>query len=288
MDRFEQELSAAKGQRNEEWFKERLGKITWSRAGTWMSKSQGYKSVYKKVEELEAQLRAINSGALDKEINALAMEIKEKQEKKRGTITLERKLDDLRAINKPRVEEELKAAKKELYMARFSKTCLTYVYSKVAEIMSGQSHDITGQAIMWGEDNEAEALDKLELYLDRPIERIGYVAYNEYSGGSADGITGEDLVEVKCPFDPSNHVQSMLTKKVYNEDHMWQIQGNLLSTKKRGCYYVTYDPRVLEPALQLNVIYIERDEEMIAQIKERLIEVHDLLQSLLSEINDSN
>lgn len=212
-DNFDLAVSEAKGQQNESWHKDRLGKFTASKFGTIMktgrSKSQ-----------------------------------------------------------------------------KFSDGCMTYIYEKVAEILTMSPHIVTSQATEWGNDFEEEACLRYEQLTHQEVRKIGFLVYNEYTGGSPDGLIGEKgMIEIKCPYNPANHAKCLVTGEIYNKDHIWQIQGNLMITDRQWCDFVTYDPRVQEESLQINVITIERNEEMILQIQDRLKEVKEELDRLTRELS---
>lgn len=165
---------------------------------------------------------------------------------------------------------------------KFGQACINYVYEKIAEIMTGSAHNVTSQATDWGNDFEEEAIKRYEKETGNKVTKIGFIDYNEYAGGSPDGFVGEDgIIEVKCPFNPSNHIKSMLNKYYYNPDHDFQVQGNLMVTGRKYCDFITYDPRVLEEALQYSCFRVYRDEEKITSIQERLKEVKELMNELM-------
>lgn len=167
---------------------------------------------------------------------------------------------------------------------RFSQTCMNYIYEKVAEILTMSPHVVTGQAIEWGNEYEEQACHLYELQTGNTVQRVGYLACNEYSGGSPDGLVDDDgIIEIKCPFNPANHAQSLVTQTYYNQDHDWQVQGNLMITGRQWCDFITYDPRVQEESLRLNIFRVDRDEERIQMIQDRLVEVKEKLDELLNQ-----
>ena len=173
------------------------------------------------------------------------------------------------------------------YSDEFGQTCLTYLYGVLAEILTGSSHEIFGAAIDWGEDLEEQAIIRYIEKTGNKARRIGYVEYqaNNLFGGSPDGLIEPDgMLEVKCPFNPANHVQTLITKDIYNEDHRMQIQANLLFTDRKWCDYVTYDPRVFDKDKNINVIRIERDEEIIENIILRTVLITNLFDEFKEKI----
>ena len=104
-------------------------------------------------------------------------------------------------------------------------------------------------------------------------------------GGSADGLIEPDgILEVKCPFNPANHVKGLVTNEPYNVDHIYQVQANLLFTGRKWCDYVTYDPRVFDKEKNIKIIRIERDSEIIESIVERTSEISEMFKSALKTL----
>lgn len=171
---------------------------------------------------------------------------------------------------------------------RFGQMCLTYVYEKIAEILTGSIHSQAyGVAVEWGTDHEDEARITYEKDRRVKVKQTGFVIYGEYAGGSPDGLVGDDgMIEIKCPFNPANHVRVMLTGEV-PYDHLWQIWGNMLITGRNWCDYISYDPR-MDDGLKMHVIRVERDEEKIQMIDNRIMEVRKKLEQLISNVKKSN
>ena len=189
---------------------------------------------------------------------------------------------------------KITASKCKIWMSKgrkkdeeFGQTALTYLYGVLAEILTGSHHDVFGAAIDWGEAEEAQAIERYAEKTGNIVRRIGYVEYqdNKLFGGSPDGlIEPNGMLEVKCPFNPANHVQTLITKDIYNEDHRMQIQANLLFTNRKWCDYVTYDSRVFDKDKNINVIRIDKDQDIIDKIKERTILITNLFNEFLKKI----
>ena len=87
---------------------------------------------------------------------------------------------------------------------------------------------------------------------------------------------GEDgIIEIKCPFNSSNHVRYLLLESQYElnglkPEYYAQIQGNLLVTGRKWCDFISYDPRCVRAEFALKILRVNRDEEFIKRIKEAL------------------
>lgn len=166
-------------------------------------------------------------------------------------------------------------------------TCMSYLYGIIAEILTGSQHEIFGAALDWGMEEEEQAISRYKELTGNKVRRIGFVPYeqNNLFGGSPDGlIEPNGMLEVKCPFNPANHVQTLVTKDIYNQDHLYQIQANLLFCDRDWCDYATYDPRIFDKSKNMAIIRIKRDEDIIEQIKLRTILINDMFKDILDKV----
>lgn len=171
--------------------------------------------------------------------------------------------------------------------AKFGTSCLKYINEKVAEILTGQASSFSSQATDWGTDLEPEAIafyqDKTKNIVDYDSKR--FVEFGEYAGGSPDGLIDDDgAIEVKCPFNSINHIETIRTNKVPKQ-YVHQVQGHMMVTDRKWCDFVSYDPRIKDDKLKMHIIRVERDEELIDEMKERITEVRAEIDSILNDIS---
>lgn len=157
---------------------------------------------------------------------------------------------------------------------RYSVACIKYLYSRIAEMLTGSEHQISSAATGWGEDFEEEAFNlyKSKMKLKKvAVRKTGFIKFNDYAGGSPDGTVGtKGILEIKCPFDPTNHIITLDTGLPYEDKHKTQIQCNILFTGSTFCDYVTYDPRIQDPKLKMTINRIKADPAYQNKILERL------------------
>jgi predicted phage-related endonuclease len=167
---------------------------------------------------------------------------------------------------------------------RPGQAAMKYVYEKVAELLTNAPHIVTSQATDWGNQMEAFAIAKYTEQTGLVVTPGGFFEFSEMAGGTPDGLVDNDgIVEVKCPYNPANHVETVLTNEVPDK-YIFQIQGNLMVTGRKWCDYISYDPRVQEPSLQLFIKRVERDEVIIALIRERIAEISQLVKELYEKL----
>lgn len=135
--------------------------------------------------------------------------------------------------------------------------------------------------IQRGVDFEAAAIKRYEYEQLTPVIPCGFIAYNEFFGGSPDGLIGENgLIEVKCK-NHKNHAAILRSREVPGE-HVNQIQGCLLATGREWCDFVSFNPFFV-PEKQIVIIRVKKDLEIQAKIIERINEAWAIIQSELKK-----
>jgi hypothetical protein len=158
--------------------------------------------------------------------------------------------------------------KKDKEAGVMSKTARAYMLELIAEVLTGETRQLEGVALDWGTAHEPEARDEYELYCFAEVEEVGFINFPDMDrvGGSPDGFVGNDgLIEIKCPYNPVNHVRYLLGEPIPKQ-YIAQMQGNLMITNRQWCDFVSYDPRMSSRAA-LHVRRIHRDEMYISQLR---------------------
>lgn len=176
----------------------------------------------------------------------------------------------------------------------FGEGSLSYLYGVLAEIITGHEHLAGAGAapIAWGEEHEEAAVKAYSKLSGEKIEPAGFVLWdqNDLFGGSSDGrIKKIDwIIEAKCPYDPGNHARVAVSGELYNEDHYWQIQANILFSGAKGCRFISYDPRAISKRLQCVFVDVPRDEETISKIVARTAEIDQWLRPKIDKLKRLN
>jgi hypothetical protein len=141
-----------------------------------------------------------------------------------------------------------------------------YVLDIVAEILTGEPKaNARAKPLDWGHDVEAAARAAYEAETGQIVSLSEFVTHPmlPYVGCSPDGLVGNDgMVQIKCPADTGVHCATL--EGGMPEEHHEQIQCELWVTGREWSDFVSYDPRMLNPALRLYRQRIKRDEEQIA------------------------
>lgn len=179
----------------------------------------------------------------------------------------------------------------------FGDTALTYIKEKVSEYLMNenvfidmQTFAFSSTATRWGEQYEAEAREAYALLTGNEVEETGFIPYSTHSGGSPDGLVtdGRGLIEIKCPFNPSKHIEFMLMRKAedllsISKQYYWQCMANLMFTNREYIDFVSYDPR-MAGIIHMKVLRIEADPKALSLLQERIALAEERLESIVSEI----
>ncbi len=142
----------------------------------------------------------------------------------------------------------------------------------VAERLTGTPGDsFTNSAMQWGIETEEQARAMYSLEIGDPVVETGFHPHPSilFSGASPDGLVGETgLVEIKCP-NTATHIAS-LTGSSIDRKYILQMQWQMECTGRDWCDFASFDPR-LPDEMQLHVRRVERDETLLAEMREEIV-----------------
>ena len=121
----------------------------------------------------------------------------------------------------------------------------------------------TNDAMQWGKDNEQTARTAFEVahnvFVDHPTIKD--------FGCSPDGIIGDSLLELKCPYQSAVHWSYF--KDGCPSKYYTQIQAQMSCTGAKSVWFVSFDPRM--PARsQLYIEEVLREEEFIKKLEDEV------------------
>lgn len=182
----------------------------------------------------------------------------------------------------------------------FSQTGKTYLMTKAAEYLTAEPvQKAQTQAMEWGKAHEFEAMMRFEKEMGEDVVYYGgenpqFFKFNDFAGGSPDGILGDYVIEIKCPYNQTEHLAHYLINdadglKDYAPEYYWQILANVLFTGKKGGYFVSYDPRY-EGKMQIKILKMEWDDICldIELLELRLNEAVSLLEEIITDVEQRN
>lgn len=190
------------------------------------------------------------------------------------------------------LSEPRRKAEKE--SGELSETSKTYIFDKISEYITNGTcldyRDTNYKATKWGNEYEIEARRAYERKKNCDVWDCGFYEYNEYFGGSPDGEVDKDgIIEIKCPYNTSNHVENLTFKNVDDfrkkrAEYYAQIQGNFIATRRKWCDFISYDPRVQSDLFQIKILRIFPDSEFIEKCIEKLKKANDYKKEVMSLI----
>lgn len=181
-------------------------------------------------------------------------------------------------------------------------TAQTYILEKVAEELYDPNwvdDSFKGRAIEWGITLEPDAADYYSLAFNIKVDKPqGQTAlWCDKVGCSPDLIAyPQEIkpygVEIKCPYETSNHVRYMLLKnahdlKLVKKEYYWQVVMCMLIYEFQYYEFCTYDPRFsgANRMFVLPIYYKEVVDDM-AKLKASLLDAVTEKNRILSLINN--
>jgi YqaJ-like viral recombinase domain len=180
-------------------------------------------------------------------------------------------------------EPKLKAEKEA---GNLSSGALTYVYECAAEKLTGKKakDDFTSKYTDWGIELEPIAKGIYNVLFETNIVDSEYITYFYNSGGSPDGLVGDDgLIEIKCPYTITSHLEHKLDD--IPKEYYWQCLGYLLITDRQWIDFLSYQPD-FPPKLQVVIKRIERKnvESDLILLETKLKKANEYLETILNSI----
>lgn len=181
-------------------------------------------------------------------------------------------------------EPKLKADKEA---GNLSESAKTYILDVIASECS-LKFEVNTAATTWGSSQEALARHFYEKRTGMRVDECGFLVSDiEGYGGSPDGIItlddGVGITEIKCPFNPSNHLEYCLIEKADDipDEYYWQMMSNMYVCKANWCDFISFDPRI-DSDIGLFVFRIFRENEkeketrMLSKIKKAIAYKNEL------------
>ena len=188
----------------------------------------------------------------------------------------------------------------------FSDTALTYLYQLAGErslnpeiikddnMFTFYLEQTTSQskAMRFGTEQEENARAMYVAITGREVQEVGLCCHPQvkYLASSPDGITADGdalgCVEIKCPTLSTfskyvAEIHDNETLKKVNPDYYYQCQNHMACTDAVFCDFIVYCPFVENP---IHIVRIQRDEEAIALIMERVELAEQIIEENYSQL----
>lgn len=165
----------------------------------------------------------------------------------------------------------------------WTETQTKILYTIAAERLTGmRKESFDSRALQWGRETEDLARSVYEIWTGEPVETVGFIERDEWTGCSPDGLVDTDgLVEFKCP-NSDTHLMYRTIAGRLEADYHWQVQGQLWVAGRSWCDLVSFDPRYLDAEKRIYIVRVHRDEEAIARIEERVGYAVEAIRTLMA------
>ena len=164
-------------------------------------------------------------------------------------------------------------------------TAIDYAWEVAMERLGVVAPDFTAPALQWGNDHEHLAIEHYAWQTFNEVEAVLQpFVHPDYSfvAGTPDGLIGtEGLIEVKCPYNPKNHLQNYLNGAQVGQ-YTPQMQGYMWITGAQWCDFVSFDPRYPE-VMKIKIIRVERDQDYIDLLAARITELNEIANQIVKE-----
>lgn len=182
-------------------------------------------------------------------------------------------------------DRQVELIEKPLTLDRLSDGAKSYLGMLVGEHLTDKpGEDFTSVATTWGLEHEDEARKRYEED-NCPVSLVKFVEHptEKLIGASSDSDIGAyGIHEIKCPINAAVHAMTLMTG-LMPAMHIPQVQGNLWVRERKFCDFQSYHPDFPHKAQSI-VIRIERDEEYIAHLSQKVIQFRDLVMAELTKI----
>lgn len=148
-----------------------------------------------------------------------------------------------------------------------SKTRTSLIMEKASEIITGVvPEQIKSKDIDRGHELETKAREMYSFITDNEVNEIGFAELDKYTGVSPDGLVGDNgLIEIKCPRAKGFLTQVVGSVESIDKLYIYQMQMQMYVLERKWCDYVIYNEDFKN---NIHIIRIERDENIITEIKE--------------------
>ena len=161
-----------------------------------------------------------------------------------------------------------------------------YMAELIAERLTGDpAEKYTNAAMVWGSEKEPDARAAYEFFRDAQVVEVAFIDHPiiGMTGASPDGLVGtHGLVEIKCP-NTATHLDTLLSRSIpgkYVTQMLWQMEVS----GRAWCDFVSYDPRLPE-TMSLFVKRVERDDNLIDEMRSLVIEFLDEIEQKITALN---
>ena len=172
---------------------------------------------------------------------------------------------------------------------QLSATTKEYLNGKLAERLTGVQRDFKSDATTHGLEMEGEAIKYYETITAKKVTPTTYIeAINGLYGGTPDGLLETGIIQIKCPYNFTNHLNYGLVNsqeyfKVKYREYYWQCQSDMMVAEKEYCDFVSYCADMPE-GLKLFIIRLDRNLEDMQFLLKKIEQAGEYMNDTLNQL----
>ncbi|MBI1268377.1 MAG: hypothetical protein GC193_13200 [Cryomorphaceae bacterium] len=172
----------------------------------------------------------------------------------------------------------------------FGATAMTYANELALIRLGVPPLRFQTKATEWGVGHESEALCAFESFIGQEVyPHQQFVQHHtmHYLGCTPDASMSELVgVEVKCPFNPLNHLADLRSDERLKGEYYAQVQCQIEVMGWREAFIVSYDPSFPTLKTQIVAYTWELDNEFIGHMLERIAAFEIVVNEIVSELKN--
>lgn len=175
---------------------------------------------------------------------------------------------------------------KLLGIKALGETGKSYAIEKAIEELYGEMEEnYISYDMQNGIDTEPLAFEKFKYLKELEflkVEKCSFFKFGEHAGASPDGlVSNNSVLEIKCP--KSTTFFKLVATNEIDSKYYAQMQMQMLCTGAEKAYFFNY--LIHDGTEYYHEIIVERDEEVIEKIKDRLNQVIEIKTEYINLIN---
>ncbi|MBT0729554.1 YqaJ viral recombinase family protein [Rosenbergiella nectarea] len=169
---------------------------------------------------------------------------------------------------------------------KWTDTKLSYFYTLLGEVCTGEVVEVTAKPLAWGKEHESSARTLFEFTsgVDVSDASIIYKDDSLRCACSPDGLCSDGRgLELKSPYTTAVFMKFRLGGfDAIKSEYMAQIQYSMWVTGKDAWYFANYDPRMKREGI--HHILVEREQEYMNKFDDMVPEFIEKMDQSLAEI----
>jgi len=169
---------------------------------------------------------------------------------------------------------------------KWTDTKLSYFYTLLGEVCTGEVVEVTAKPLAWGKEHESSARTLFEFTsgVDVSDASIIYKDDSLRCACSPDGLCSDGRgLELKSPYTTAVFMKFRLGGfDAIKAEYMSQVQYSMWVTGKDAWYFANYDPRMKREGI--HHVLVEREQEYMNKFDDMVPEFIEKMDQSLAEI----